>query len=57
MVIEITVLSENYINGIDICSIIDDLFEDENIRLKKGVEQYVEGAFIQTLTFTKSIKK
>lgn len=49
--IKVLVVSDYYFNGIDISNAVKTAFEEYNIKLLQGTEDYVSGTFVQILNF------
>ena len=49
--LELTILSDTYNQGVDIADAVKLIFDENKIRLISGDEQYMEGAYIQSLQF------
>ena len=54
--IELSVLSETYNQGVDIADAVKLVFDSNNIKLISGNEQYLEGAYLQSLQFIARIR-
>lgn len=63
VIIDIICVSNNYANGIEIAEIVRDILEDkrtndiQSIRLESADEDYIDDAFVQTLSFNLTITK
>lgn len=53
--IEVAILTLNYYQGVDLAMDIKNSFDNSNYQLISGVEQYAEGAYIQSLVFEAKI--
>lgn len=63
VIIDIICVSNDYANGIEIAEIVRDILEDkrtndiQSIRLESADEDYIDDAFVQTLSFNLTITK
>lgn len=63
VIIDIICVSNDYANGIEIAEIVRDILEDkrtndiQSIRLESAEEDYIDDAFVQTLSFNLTITK
>jgi hypothetical protein len=54
--IELTVLTDSYVQGVDIADAVKLVFDGNRIKLVNGNEQYMEGAYLQSLTFETKLR-
>lgn len=63
VIIDIICVSNDYANGIEIAEIVRDILEDkrtndiQSIKLESADEDYIDDAFVQTLSFNLTITK